>query len=39
MTFSGTVELLDNRDLGGSNFLAVFDAPDIAGEIYVKKVG
>jgi dihydroorotate dehydrogenase electron transfer subunit len=33
MTFSGAVELLDNRDLGSGNFLAVFDAPDIAGEI------
>ena len=33
MTFSGTVELLDNRDLGSGNFLAVFDAPGIAGEI------
>jgi dihydroorotate dehydrogenase electron transfer subunit len=33
MTFSGPVELLDSLDLGNGNFLAVLDAPDIAGEI------
>ena len=29
MTFSGTVPLLENRDLGHDNFLAVLDAPEV----------
>ncbi len=33
MTFSGSVPLLASEDLGGGNYLAIFDAPAIASRI------
>ena len=32
MTHSVTAPLLENRDLGNGNFLAIFDAPEIAAD-------